>query len=153
MSERLIIYPLEREVTTLEKESLKSSISTFLQQWKAHGTPLTSQFSIEENRFILIRIDEEKANASGCSKDKLYHFVENECENLGLGLAPGHLFFVKTPVGIEAYSRKELNEKIRLNQLSTENQIFPTWVADGAEWEEKWARPIRTVLPGISASV
>lgn len=149
MQDRLIIYPLEQAITLTQKVQLEAKMSSFLSQWKAHGTPLESQFSIEENRFLLVRIDEEKANASGCSKDKLYHFVENECQLLGLNLAQGHLFFVRTQNGIEAFSRKDLKEKINSGQLSTENEIFPTWVADSSEWKEKWAKPIQYVLPGM----
>lgn len=149
MSELVLTFPLQAEISITQKEILLQAVSSFLDQWKAHGTPLTSAVSIEFDRFIVIKVDEVVAQASGCSKDKLYHFIENECQNLGLNLAPGHLFFVRNGEKIEALSKKELQESLKNQRIAADNEAFPTWITNGVEWKDKWGQPISTVLPGL----
>ncbi len=43
----------------------------FLPTWNAHGKGLTSSFKIDHKQFIIITVDEEKVQASGCSMDSL----------------------------------------------------------------------------------
>ena len=150
MGEFVWSFPLDKEVDKWTQEKLIGSVSDFLADWKAHGKPLSSRVSLAENRFLIVRVNEEIAQASGCSKDKLYHFIENECQKLGFNLAPGHLFFIRTEQGIASFSRKELRENIEKNRLFSENEIFTTWITDGKEWGEKWGKQVREVLPGIS---
>ena len=78
---RVIIYPASRPFTAKESKAITEKIFDYLSTWAAHEKPLSSSFKIEKNQFIIITVDEEKVQASGCSMDALNGMmreIENE---------------------------------------------------------------------------
>ncbi len=68
-SAKLWIYQSNREISNQEQEFIKAELNTFLSGWNAHGKALTADYKIYKNKFVLIAVDEIKANATGCSID------------------------------------------------------------------------------------
>lgn len=83
---RVLIYPASRPFTAKESKAIAEKLFDFLGIWDAHGKPLSASFKIEKNQFIVIAVDEEKVEASGCAIDSLNGVMrELEAEfNLGL---------------------------------------------------------------------
>lgn len=68
---KVIIYPASRAMTAKEVKKITEKLYDFLPSWNAHGKSLTSSFKIDYKQFIIITVDEEKVQASGCSMDSL----------------------------------------------------------------------------------
>lgn len=54
---------------------MESELSTFSDQWGAHGVPLCNAWCIWGARVLIVAVDESVHPASGCSIDALTHFV------------------------------------------------------------------------------
>ena len=73
---RIWIYASEKKLTNDQTDYILKSISTHLQNWEAHKTPLTAGVTILESHFIIIALDEIKNEASGCSIDTLQKNIQ-----------------------------------------------------------------------------
>lgn len=66
---RIWIYQTDRELSEKESNVVAYTLKNSLNDWAAHGAPLTGSFSIEYKRFVIIALDPSFNDASGCSID------------------------------------------------------------------------------------
>jgi hypothetical protein len=83
---RLWVFAAERSLTPAEAEALLADVDRFLDQWTAHGVPLTSARDWRYDRFLLVAVDEAAAGASGCSIDALTRLLKAHEARLGVAL-------------------------------------------------------------------
>lgn len=80
-SSKIWIYQSNREFSDLELEVIENKLKFFVSNWKRHGDDLKASFEIRYNQFIIIAVDEQYNNVSGCSIDASSHvFKEIEKE-------------------------------------------------------------------------
>ena len=78
---RIWIFQSNRKFSKEEFNFLDQEIRLFLNSWTAHGSQLNASFKFKYEMFIIIALDENKSNATGCSIDQLMNFIkqiENE---------------------------------------------------------------------------
>src|SRR5919106_588066 len=68
---RLWIFAAERPLSTEESSQVLAETDAFIDQWAAHGVPLTAGRELRYNQFVLVGVDERAAGVSGCSIDAL----------------------------------------------------------------------------------
>jgi len=66
---RIWIYQATRLFNSSEVSVISDELSTFTSGWSAHGIPLKSSFDIRFNQFVILAVDENVQEASGCSID------------------------------------------------------------------------------------
>src|SRR5947207_15798844 len=83
---RLWIFPSSRPLSGDEQRRVLAEADALLDQWMAHGVPLSAAREIRHNQFILIAVNERAAGVSGCSIDALVRKLVELQHVLGLGL-------------------------------------------------------------------
>ncbi len=83
---KVIIYPASRALSAKEVKEITEKLYDFLPSWNAHGKALTSSFKIDYKQFIVITVDEEKVQASGCSMDSLNGLMRDLDAEYQLGI-------------------------------------------------------------------
>ena len=73
---RVWIYQSNRSFTEKEIDEIKSKLSTFIENWTAHGSDLQSGYDIVYKRFIVIGLNQNLNQATGCSIDASVHFIQ-----------------------------------------------------------------------------
>jgi hypothetical protein len=66
---RVWVYQGKRALSASEHEAVSKILHSFCSQWAAHGQPLKTSFKIEKAQFIVMAVDEDFHNPSGCSID------------------------------------------------------------------------------------
>lgn len=74
------IYQTSRPFTEIEAKEINGQLNIFTKQWTAHNLQLKAEGFLFENRVIVLMVDESLTNASGCSIDKAFGFIQ-ELEN------------------------------------------------------------------------
>ena len=92
----------------------------------------------EESRFLVVTVDADLTSPSGCSKDKLYHFIGNLAKEHEYSLESPTKFFVKKEEVILALTRAELKEAWTSGQLNPDNQLFSVWVDTFGQFRTDW---------------
>jgi hypothetical protein len=72
---RLWVFIANRKFTKEEEVDFKKQLNEFLTSWTAHKLELKTSSEIIDSTVICIAVDESMAGASGCSIDKLHHFI------------------------------------------------------------------------------
>lgn len=85
-SSRLWIFQSSRPLDAEERKILLELTGSFLSQWTAHQQQLKSGCDLMHGLFLLIAVDEQYTGASGCSLDKLHHFVKDVGLHLSVDL-------------------------------------------------------------------
>lgn len=88
---RLWLFPLDRTLTDLEADALRSALEAWLPSWQSHGRPVRAAAAVLEGRVLAVGavISEADMNAgvSGCGIDSMERAVAVALEAEGVGLA------------------------------------------------------------------
>ena len=132
-------YTISKALTESETDQLIQSGKKFVSGWTAHEHQLSASFSVFNKRIILIQVDENVAEASGCSIDKLMHFVKDmekqfQCELLNRLLIP-----YKKAVTIEVIHSAKIKALLDSKDMDEDTLVYNTAVSTSKElevWEQ-----------------
>jgi len=117
---RLWIYASETELISSQKDIISKSLKEFLSNWNHHGKSLGCSFSIIENRFIVISLDEEINEVGGCAIDSLQNLINNFQNKLSLSLLNRLNVFIKLNDKIICLP----HHKLKLNKSINKESLF-----------------------------
>lgn len=66
---RIWVYQANRQLTDNEANTVENYLNPAVNQWVAHGASLLASAKVLYNRFVIIALDENQNEASGCSID------------------------------------------------------------------------------------
>src|SRR5512147_2310971 len=77
-----------------------AGVDTYLDDWNAHGEPLTCARDWRDGRFLAIGVDQRSAGASGCSIDALFRILQEMQGSLGATIVGGGRVFYRDEHGV-----------------------------------------------------
>ena len=83
---RVWVYQADRGLTDQEVVFIKQRLLDFCNNWKAHHAHLKSSYQVLHNRFMILLVDEQQLDASGCSIDSSVALIKSIEEELSLDL-------------------------------------------------------------------
>jgi hypothetical protein len=73
---RTWVYVGNRELNQTESTWLVEQVISFTNTWQTHGKPMNATGFVFSNRALVLVANEDGVKASGCSMDKINHFVK-----------------------------------------------------------------------------
>jgi hypothetical protein len=135
-SSRVWIYQADRLFKKEEKEIISAALSSFLQQWTAHGNTLKAAFDLPYDHFIVIGLDEQQADASGCSIDGLFRVLQQISLETQIDFFNRNLIAFKKEDKIALIERKDLKE--RASEWNAQTHTFNNLVQTKAALQTEW---------------
>jgi hypothetical protein len=83
---RIWIYQSKRELAEKEAEGVKLKLRKFADNWLRHGEQIKGSFHILYNQFIVLGVDENFNNVSGCSIDSSVRAIKELEDEFDLDL-------------------------------------------------------------------
>ncbi len=133
---RIWIYQSNKELNEAEVSEIKLAGKNFVAEWTAHQQTLHASFELLHKYFLLIAVDENVNDASGCSIDKSVHFIKEIEKKFNLSLfdrlAVGFYWNEKAQVlslnkFLNFYNQNQ-NEEIKIfNNLIQKKQELINW--------------------------
>jgi hypothetical protein len=140
-SARIWIYQSGRKFTETEKNTISQTLSSFTQQWAAHGSPLKTSFTILYDQFIVLAADENFNEASGCSIDSSVHVMKAMDEQYSLGLFDRtQVAFLKSGI-VMMMKLSELPRGLAENAWQQETLTFNNLITTKGELSTRWIVP------------
>jgi hypothetical protein len=121
---RMWIFAAERSLTSRERDYLLQTVDAFLDQWRAHGHPLTSARDLRYDRFLFIGVDEAAEGASGCSVDALLRDIKRLEQTLQLSLIDHSPVLYRDGEAIVRLPRDEFAERVRTGAVTPDTVVF-----------------------------
>lgn len=140
-SSRLWIYQSNRSFSDSELLEISELISTFLTTWTAHGSDLKSGFEIKYKRFIIIGLDQNQNQPTGCSIDACVRFIQELEQNYGIDLLDKLNVSYKQGDYIAYKSLNDFKKMAKDRAVSSKTIVFNNLVQTKAEFLEFWEVP------------
>jgi hypothetical protein len=141
---RTWLFGISPSLDENKSQHLLATVDQFLDQWAAHGTPVTSARELLFNSFLAIAVD-ENSETSGCSIDRMFGLLHQFESDLGVSILDANRVFVRHADGrIEALSRADFRNRGDLHTV-----VFDTTAERLAEIRSgHWIRKAQDAWPG-----
>lgn len=139
---RVWIYQADKPFTKSEREIISTNLSSFLQQWTAHGATLQAGFTLSFDHFIVIGLNENNVNASGCSIDGLFRNLQGISQQTGIDFLNRELVAFKVSEGVSLVKRTQVKDALAV--LGADALTFNNLVSTKQEWQKAWVVPANT---------
>lgn len=143
MDNRVWVYLSDKPFGPTLEAQLKEEIANFLREWNAHGTALSATYELRHNHFIIIRADEEKFTASGCSIDKQLRLVKDLERKHSLSLLNRLLVAYRGPAGVEVVHSAKIPQLLADGTLHENTLVFNVGVGSDKELSEHFEIPLK----------
>ncbi len=125
---RIWIYQADRELTSTEQQLVLNKGKEFVEQWGAHGQPLTASVEVIKGYFVVISVEDYLQLPSGCSIDESVAFMHT----LGTQLKVDFFDRTKVPLWIDESVQQvplmEIKRKIKDGKIHEETLLFNTLI-------------------------
>ena len=151
------IYQADRPLQDAEIADIKQQVQQFLGNWHAHGSPLDADFEILHRLFLVLKVDEQQAEASGCSIDKSVALFKEIGQNYGVELFDRHQFAYEYNGEVYNDSLANLDDLVSDGYITDDTNVFNNLVRSVEEYEHKFRVPFsqswhkRMLSPGVEA--
>jgi hypothetical protein len=119
------VFIANRIFTMEEEKFISEQMKRFLSQWKSHGQSLEAKgYCLKQAALVLIA-DERAVQASGCSIDKINHWVRSLGESMGIDFFDRFNVLVENEDGVwtlERFNPQNANKAITAN-LTSSNEL------------------------------
>ena len=138
-SSRVWVFGADRKLDTGATDLLLREVDRFLEQWHAHGEPLTSARAWKDGRFLTIAVDQSSAGASGCSIDGLYRNLKALESRLGANVVTSGLIFYRDDRGqVQSVDRERFTALGNEGRIGPGTRVFDPTVTTLGEWKARF---------------
>ncbi len=153
-SSRVWIFGVDRTLESVEESRLLEVVDDFLEQWAAHGAPLTVARDWVHGRFLQVGLDESSVPPSGCSIDAMVHTLKGLEGELGVVMVDNAPVWFADEGRVHRVGRAEFRALAQAGRVEGDTTVFDNSVTRvGQVRAGQWERPARDswhgkLLPG-----
>ncbi|MDI9310670.1 MAG: hypothetical protein QM535_10675 [Limnohabitans sp.] len=138
---RIWIYQSNRKFSDEELTSIENELTSFLEDWEAHGKSLEASFVLKYNRFIVIAINQEVQSPTGCSIDKSVEFIQKLEKKYDVDLLDKMNVTFKNGEFIAHKSLIDFKKMAKDKAVNGNTIVFNNLVNTIEEFNESWEVP------------
>lgn len=138
---RIWIYQSNRKFSDDEIAEIEADLQAFVEDWAAHGTSLEASFIIKYNRFIIIAVNQDVQQATGCSIDKSVEFIQSLEQKFNVDLLDKMNVTYKQGEFLTHKSLLDFKRMAKEKAVSPNTIVFNNLVNTIEEWKESWEVP------------
>jgi len=139
---RVWIFQSSKVLSDQWVQLISIELTSFLQDWAAHGKDLFASFEIRFNRFIVIAVDENMAGATGCSIDKMMKEIQSIDLKFNLNLLERMKVAYRDGEEISEVSVNEFAAMLKSGEATENTMVFNNTVQSISELITNWETPV-----------
>jgi predicted HTH transcriptional regulator len=137
-SSRVWVYQADRAFSSTEVDQIKQELNTFVNNWKRHGEELKASFQVKYNQFIILAVDEDYNNVSGCSIDASVHIIKQLQQQFEVDLLNKMNVTFKDGENINTVSLKEFKDYVKQDKIKPNTVVFNNMISSKADLANTW---------------
>lgn len=138
---RIWIYQSNRKFSDAEMTEIENDVKAFLENWSAHGTGLEASFITKYNRFIIIAVNQDVQQATGCSIDSSVVFIQSLEQKYQVDLLDKMNVTFKNGEHIAHKSLIDFKRMAKEKAVTANTIVFNNLVNTIEEFNENWEVP------------
>lgn len=140
---RVWIYQSNRKFSAVEINELEVLLSDFIQEWTVHGSALRASYTIKYDRFIILAVDQQYAQVSGCSIDSSVRFIQQLEQKYKVDLLDKMNVTFKTGEFIAHKTLLEFKQMAKEKAVNADTIVFNNLVDTKVDLENHWEVPAK----------
>ncbi len=140
---RVWTFIISKALSDNELGLISEGGNKFVTGWTAHEQKLTASFEIYKNRIIVVKVNEEVTGASGCSIDKLTHFIKQIETEFNVELLNRLLVAYKTGEEISIVHASKIRELLQTESINENTIVYNTAVSSQNEFQN-WEQSLKS---------
>lgn len=137
------IYQSNRRFTDQETAEIQSILNDFVAQWTAHGHQLKAKAEVFHQYFIVLTVDQDVANATGCSIDSSVRIIKEIESKFGLDLFDRFNMAYKIGDEVHVATKEDFETLISIKKIGLDTIVFNNLVQTREDFEQKWEVPLQ----------
>ena len=138
---KIWIYPSNRKFSDDEMTEIENDLKAFIENWSAHGTGLEASYLLKHNRFIILAVNQEVQQATGCSIDSSVSFIQNLEQKYQVDLLDKMNVTFKNGEHIAHKSLIDFKRMAKEKAVTASTIVFNNLVNSIEEFNENWEVP------------
>jgi hypothetical protein len=138
---KIWIYQSNRKFLEVEIIEIENKLKAFLENWSAHGTGLEASYLLKYNRFIIIAVNQDVQQATGCSIDASVAFIQSLEKKYQVDLLDKMNVTFKNGEHIAHKSLADFKKMAKEKAVTANTIIFNNLVNTIEEFNENWEVP------------
>ena len=139
---RIWIFPSSEEIDFKKKGKIKERLIKFISDWTSHNKNLQASFELPYNRFIVVALNENLQNASGCSIDSLMNLIQIFEKKFNLILLDRmNVLYRDNTKKIEYATLKDFVKMVKSKSINSTTTVFNNLVINKEEYLNLWEVP------------
>ena len=139
---RIWIFPSSKEIDIQKKAKIKERLIKFISDWTSHNKNLQASFELPYNRFIVVALNENLQNASGCSIDSLMNLIQIFEKEFNLILLDRmNVLYRDKTKKIEYSTLKDFVKMVKSKSINSTTTVFNNLVINKEEYLNLWEVP------------
>jgi hypothetical protein len=114
---RVWIFTANKKLNAEIVSTIKVQLDQLLAGWTAHGNSLLAAHIILQDYFLVVGLNQNEADASGCSIDSLFRMIKTVGENTNIDFLNREIVPLHTETGITLVERKRLKQFLADNNV------------------------------------
>ncbi|HHC80216.1 MAG TPA: ABC transporter ATPase [Flavobacteriia bacterium] len=135
---RVWVYQADRELSQGEIEQISKKLKHFVNHWKRHGEDLKASFVIKYNQFIILAVDEDYNDVSGCSIDDSVRIIKELQQELAVDLLNKMKVTFKDGTNINTVSLQDFKKYAQQEKIKSDTVVFNNMIQSKADFETAW---------------
>ena len=139
---RIWIFPSSKEIDIHKKSKIKERLVKFISDWTSHNKNIQAGFQLPYNRFIVIALNQNLQNASGCSIDSLMNIIQIFEKEFDLILLDRmNVLYRDKTRKIEYLTLKDFVKMVKYKSINSSTTVFNNLVVNKEEYMDLWEVP------------
>ena len=135
-------YIINKSLSVDELNLITEAGTKFVTSWTAHEQKLMGSFEIYKNQIIIVKVNEEVTSASGCSIDKLTHFIKQIETQFNVELLNRLLIAYKSKDDVSVVHSSKIKELLQTNTINENTIVYNTSISNQNELQN-WEQPLK----------
>jgi hypothetical protein len=135
---RIWIYTLSKELSEEELTTFKNNCDEFVKNWKAHDIKLDASCEIYKNRILIIKVNEDSYNASGCSIDAQIRFIKNQEKIFQVELLNRMLVAYEINSELIITHQSNIKKLLQQGMINKNTLVYNNTLTNSIDLENKW---------------
>lgn len=135
---RVWVYQADKEFSSSEVDQIKQQLNTFVNNWKRHGEGLKASFQVKYNQFIILAVDEDYNDVSGCSIDASVHIIKQLQQQFEVDLLNKMNVTFKDGDNINTVSLKKFKEYVKQDKIKPSTVVFNNMITSKSDLSNAW---------------
>lgn len=135
---RVWVYQSSREFSNEEVQEISLKIETFISNWKRHGDDLKASYTIKYNQFIVISVDENYNEVSGCSIDASMNLMKQLEKEFSADLTNKLNISFKDNSNINIVPMADFQKYAKQEKITSKTVVFNNMVTTKFDFENNW---------------